>query len=186
MKDQDGNVPRQLLIGLGALVAVALVVGGLISVAALGAANLAGVGSGGEAVPEEPSLYIPPTASPSSAPAVPESQPPAPSLSAKPKKAPPPKTRKPRSARPQIILSARPKTAATSARVYLTGRYRRNGATLQVQRFEGRWVDFPVSATVRGRGFETYVQSGQDGRNRFRVVDKRTGRSSPPVTVTFR
>jgi len=52
-----------------------------------------------------------------------------------------------------------------------------------VQRFEGGWVDFPTSATVEGGTFDTYVESGQTGPNRFRVLDKSNGEVSNTVTV---
>lgn len=187
LKDEDSNWPRQLVIALGALLAAALVIGGVVSMVALAAADFAGVGSQGPAASEEPSLYIPPPASPSSTPDVPEeSEQPTQNASAEPEKSDQPKKKR-RDSRRQITLSASPKSGATYERIYLTGTYRGgNGATLQVQRYEGRWVDFPVSATVRGGGFETWVESGKDGRNRFRVVDESTGRASKPVSVTLR
>jgi hypothetical protein len=54
-----------------------------------------------------------------------------------------------------------------------------------VQRFEGSWVDFPVSASVRGGTFTTYIYTGRSGPNRFRVIDKATGKKSNPVRVTI-
>lgn len=73
-------------------------------------------------------------------------------------------------------------------RIHLAGRYRgHNGARLVVQRFErGHWARFPVTATVRGGRFRTWVASGQRGKNRFRVVDTRSRRASDPVTVRIR
>ncbi|MGH8964210.1 MAG: hypothetical protein ACRDXB_02610 [Actinomycetes bacterium] len=80
-----------------------------------------------------------------------------------------------------------PQRAATFQRINLTGSYRGgNGTTLQVQRHEGRWVDFPTSATVSGGRFATYVETGHTGKNRFRVIDESSGRASKPVTVTVR
>ena len=182
VKDEHANVRRQLLIGLGALLATALVIGGTVSVVVLGAANLAGVGSAGSAASEEPSLYRPTTAGASAEPAEPE-----PTEQAEPQASDKPEPKKQRDARRQISLSASPERASTYEVIYLTGTYHdSNGATLQVQRFEGRWVDFPASATVRGDSFETYVESGQDGENRFRVIDQSTGRASEPVSVILR
>lgn len=182
VKDEHANVRRQLLIGLGALLATALVIGGTVSVVVLGAANLAGVGSAGSAASEEPSLYRPTTAGASAEPQEPE-----PTEQAEPQASDKPEPKKQRDARRQISLSASPERASTYEVIYLTGTYLGgNGATLQVQRFEGRWVDFPASATVRGDNFETYVESGQDGENRFRVIDQSTGRASEPVSVTLR
>ena len=193
VKDERGNVPRQLLIGLGALLATALVVGGTISVVALGAANLAGVTSADSSASAEPSLYRPakteaatepsdPVAPSSSAePSAPESE------EIEPPKSDEPDPKKQRATRGQIRLSASPTSGSTYEQIYLTGTYRgRDGATLQVQRFEGRWVDFPASASVRGGSFETYVASGRDGENRFRVVDQSTGQASEPVSVILR
>ena len=185
MKDQDGNLPRQLLMALGALLAAALVVGGIMSVVALGAAKVAGVGETSGAT-AEPSIFIPAPSSPSSTPDAPAETPtaspsPTPSPDADGSDKPAKKTRQ------VITVSASPGRGSTGERIYLRGTYREgNGTTLQVQRFEGGWRDFPVSATVRGGAFETYVQSGQEGRNRFRVVDASTGRTSGPVTVTLR
>jgi hypothetical protein len=54
-----------------------------------------------------------------------------------------------------------------------------------VQRFENGWVDFPVSTSVSGGLFDTYVFSGREGLNRFRVIDPDSGRRSNPVRVTI-
>lgn len=195
MKNERGNVPRQLLIGLGALLATALVIGGTVSAVALGAASLAGVTSADAGASEEASLYRPAITKPSEAPSSPE--PVAPSSSAEPTDPEPEEIEPPKSDRSepkkqrdtpgQISLSASPASGSTYENIYLTGTFRGgNGATLQVQRFEGRWVDFPASATVRGSSFETYVASGQEGQNKFRVVDESTGQVSEPVSVILR
>ena len=182
--DEDGNWPRQLLFAVGALVAAAVVVGGIASVVALAAADFAGVGSDNSGASQAPSVYIPPPASPSSTPNPPQdSQPPQQGVTDRPEQPDKPEQKKPR-----ITLTASPKAASAGSRIDLRGSYRGgNGTNLRVQRFEGGgWVDFPVSATVRGGRFETWVQSGQEGKNRFRVVDQGTGRRSQPVTVTLR
>jgi hypothetical protein len=71
-------------------------------------------------------------------------------------------------------------------RIYLSGRYPgQDGSTLQVQRFEGGWTNFPVTTSVSGGRYSTYVQTGNTGRNRFRMLDTSTGRASNPVTVTI-
>ena len=60
------------------------------------------------------------------------------------------------------------------------------GAILQVQRFEGgSWQDFPVTVSVSDGTFSTYVQTGQGGVNRFRVVDTDSGKPSNEVKVTI-
>ena len=68
----------------------------------------------------------------------------------------------------------------------LTGTYQGGeGAVLQVQRFEnGAWVDFPVTASVSGGTFGTYLLTGRTGENRFRVVDTDSEAISNEVTVT--
>jgi len=85
-------------------------------------------------------------------------------------------------------LNASPRDVRRMGRIHLVGRYPgHGGARLAVQRLErGRWVRFPVSVTVRGGRFRTWVASGHRGVNRFRVVDTRTRRASDPVTVRVR
>ena len=46
-------------------------------------------------------------------------------------------------------------------------------------------MDFPVSTSVSGGVFKTYVYSGREGANRFRVVDTGTDRASNAVRVTI-
>ena len=60
------------------------------------------------------------------------------------------------------------------------------GAILQVQRFEnGGWTDFPASpVSVSDQTFSTYVQTGQPGIQRFRMLDTDTGEASNEVRVT--
>ena len=59
------------------------------------------------------------------------------------------------------------------------------GAVVQVQRFEsGKWVDFPVDASVSGETFSTYVQTARTGVNRFRVRDTSGPDVSNEVRVT--
>ena len=71
-------------------------------------------------------------------------------------------------------------------RINLTGAYRRgDGAEVQVQRFEGRWTDFPVTAAVEGGRFSTYIQSSKTGKARFRVIDHSAGHASNEVRVTI-
>jgi hypothetical protein len=83
-----------------------------------------------------------------------------------------------------LTMSASPRHTHKYGRVSLSGRYPgHNGVTLQVQRAEPHWHDFPVTVTVRGGRFHTWVESGYPGPNRFRVKDKRTGTTSAPVTV---
>ena len=57
-----------------------------------------------------------------------------------------------------MTLQVMPVRASAGERVDLSGVYPRGeGATLQVQRFEGGWTDFPVTASVSGGTFRTYI-----------------------------
>jgi hypothetical protein len=198
-EEDDTPWYRPLLSGLGALIGVAILVGALVSLVALGAVNLSGLGSGGDRPQAKPTLHIPdrtpgalereggdpgltladlnggkdPSASAEPS-ATPEG-----SASAKPERTKPPRS--------VISLSASPVEVAPQEQIYLSGTYPgAEGATLQVQRFQGRWADFPTSASVSGGVFSTYVMTGQTGPNKFRVVDPATGKKSNPATVTVR
>lgn len=178
--DDEKPWTRQLVVVLVALVGVALVIGGVLSVIALGAARITGLADSLPTATAEPSLYIPsgkpttrvdpfpdPVGRPRSA--SPTSRPPSPKPS-----------RKPRA----ISLEATPRTVAANERITLTGAYRDGaGATLQVQRFEQDWVDFPVTVSVNGGRFSTYVTTGRSGVNRFRMIDPAGRRTSNEVRV---
>lgn len=89
----------------------------------------------------------------------------------------------------KISLSASQPEASPMEQIDLTGVYPQGeGAILQVQRFEsGQWADFSsVTASVSNETFATYVQVGQPGVNRFRVVDESRGLVSNEVKVTIR
>jgi hypothetical protein len=183
VRDDDEDAPwtRQLLVGLGALVAVAVVIGGVMSVVALGAARVSGLGDVHPTATARPSLYFPssdPTTTPQSFPD--------PQASAKPTSSPETSTPSatPTRKAPAISLQAFPQQVAPNGRINLSGVYQGGeGARLQVQRFENGWVDFPVSTSVSGGAFTTYIYTGRSGPNRFRVVDKEAARSSNPVRV---
>jgi hypothetical protein len=193
----DDETPwyRSLLVGVGALLGVAVLVGGLISLVALGAVSISGLGDERATVEEEPTLYLPDrTAGPD------EEGPgltledlnggvdPTTSQEAEESRSPSPErepTRKP--PRSVISLSASPLEVSAMERIYLTGTYPRGeGASLQVQRLEGDWTDFPTSTTVSGETFSTYVMTGRSGVNKFRVVDSSRGKASNPVIVRVR
>ena len=60
-----------------------------------------------------------------------------------------------------------------------------DGAILQVQRFEGgSWVDFPVTMSVTGDSFDTFILTGHTGVNRIRVIDTTNGDKSNEIKVT--
>ena len=179
---QDQRPLKQLAVSLGAMLAVATVLGLVVGVAALGAFRVVG-GGGGDATAEEPSLSFP-TRTPDSPPTPDSPRSPVPSepqgedTSSRDE----PRSRTPR--RPAINLTVSPVSVAAMERIDLTGTYRGGeGATLRVQRFEGGWSDFPTTASVSDGTFATYVMTGRTGRNRFRVVDEASGARSNPVTV---
>lgn len=93
------------------------------------------------------------------------------------------------SAQPEtaITLTAGQRSVAPMQRIDLTGSYPGgDGAILQVQRLDGRtWVDFPVTTSVSGETFSTYIQTGQSGVNKFRVADTSSREVSNQVTVTI-
>lgn len=62
------------------------------------------------------------------------------------------------------------------------------GAFVQVQRWEGgRWMSFPVPATTdESGGFTAYVELGQPGDHRLRVVDPQSGAASEPFALVIR
>jgi hypothetical protein len=181
--DEDLHWTKQLLIALAALAAVALVIGGVVSVVALGAAKVTGLDDTRPAPTTRPSLFVPsddPTTRPQAFP-----NPEGLSESASPARPSPTVSDKPRT-RTTIRLTASPRRVSANERINLTGRYRGgDGRRLQVQRFEGRWVDFPVSASVSEGSFRTYIFSGRVGSNRFRMLDERSGRSSNEVRVVI-
>jgi hypothetical protein len=180
--DEDLHWTKQLLIVLVALAAVALVIGGVVSVIALGAAKVTGLDDARPAPTTRPSLFIPsdePTTRPQ---AFPDPE----GLGGSASPARPSQTDADKPQKRAIRLTASPRRASANERIDLTGRYRGgNGRRLQVQRFEGRWVDFPVSASVRYGSFRTYIFTGRVGPNRFRMLDERSGRASNEVRVVI-
>ncbi len=181
--DDDSSWVRPVLTGVIALVAVSLLVGGVVGVIALGAAKMSGIGESSGAAPAAPSLFIPsgePTTRPEAFP-----DPPGKKKKAAESKAPQKKKAKKKKA-PPLTLQAVPAKAQSGERIDLSGGYRGgDGATLQVQRFEAGWTDFPVTATVRGGSYRTFIFTERAGKSRFRMLDKATGTSSNAVTITI-
>lgn len=184
-RDDETSWPRQLLIGIGALVAVALVIGGVVSVVALGAARVAGVAEGPVTASAKPSLYMPsgkPSVKPEPYPGASGSS----SGQASTKPSPSKKSKpKPTKQTHRISLQASPLHVKAGQRINLTGVYKGGeGAQLQIQRLEaGSWTDFPVTVPVSGGIFHTYITTGHTGTNQLRVTDKRNGRHSDVVRV---
>lgn len=201
----DDETPwyRPLLVGVAAMLGVAVLVGGLVGAVALGVVSVSGLGDERVVVEEEPSLNIPDRA-PRDEAAEGEDGPTLQDLtgieseseddgeesedgseSAREEGRKERKERRRPAQRSRISLSASPLEVSPMGRIDLTGTYPGGeGATLQVQRFEGGWGSFSgVTATVRGTTFSTYVLTGRDGVNRFRVVDSSSGKSSNAVRI---
>lgn len=170
---------RPVLMGLVALAAVALVIGLL-----GGAAMLAGVRAlgldGGSAVGSGDagsggSLYLPKPTDTATATTPDEAGEPAPGASETPETPASP-----------IVLSASQVSVSPMQQIDLTGTYPTGeGAILQVQRFEnGGWSDFPVTMSVSGQTFATFVQTSRPGPNKFRVIDTDSQTTSNEITVT--
>lgn len=85
----------------------------------------------------------------------------------------------------EISLSAGQQAVDVFGQIDLIGEYADgDGRVLQVERFEGdAWVEFNATVAVTDGTYSTFVQSGQTGPNRFRMVDSSDGTTSNPVTV---
>jgi hypothetical protein len=85
-----------------------------------------------------------------------------------------------------LFLTASPVFVQSEERINLTGSWPgHDSVSLLVQRFEnGAWANFGVQVEVDIGTFATYVQTGHQGDNKFRVYDPSSGTASNPVTVT--
>lgn len=180
--DEDAPWTRQLLVGVAAVAVVALLIGGIVSVVALGAAKVTGIGSARPSATAKPSLYLPSEQPTTKVDPYPEpSGGPSASSSAT---TPGPSTA---TAKPLAIkLRASPPEVVAGERITLTGSYRgHDGARLQVQRYDGgAWGDFPVQTTVAGGEFSTYITTSRTGINRLRMADPAGDVTSQVVRVT--
>lgn len=192
MSDQhDERTGRAVTDGLIALVAVSLAVGLVLALVAFVGLRMLGFGEGGGGdTAEQERMSIPPieeTSGPSG-PAItldtpePESEETSDSTSGETTKSSDEETEK----EGEISLSAGQLEVDNFDRIDLTGVYPGGeGAVLQVQRFEnGSWQDFPTTTAVSNETFSTYVQTGVNGANRFRMLDKAAGVQSNQVKVT--
>ncbi len=86
-----------------------------------------------------------------------------------------------------ILLRATTSTAEALDPVQVTGTYPGvpAGTKLVVQwRREGEWVALPLPTAVLATGrFSTYVQLGEEGQHRLRVVDTSAGTMSNSITL---
>jgi hypothetical protein len=187
MARDDGETPwtRQLLLGVAALAAVALLIGGVVSAFALGAAKVSGIDTAhsGSQASASPSLVMPSGKPTTDVDAYPDPSSSADDTSSSPSPSASRTAEKPR----PISLQATPAQVGAGQRIDLTGVYPGGeGATLQVQRLEGgAWADFPVTVPVNGGQFSTYITTSRTGKARFRVQDEASGRLSNVVRITI-
>jgi hypothetical protein len=184
--DDESDWQRQVLIGLLVLVAVGAVVGGIVALITIKAADLAGIddtaantgvhhgprgdGSGptGPAEPSDSSATSAPTTTDTTDTGGPTG---------------PTGTK---NADGGFTLEASPLQVAASERIDLTGSCTSvpSGAVLQVQRKEGgTWTDFPVTATCSGGSYSTYILTGHSGPNRLRMLAVGLDETSKSVVV---
>ncbi len=176
-----------VLWGLVALVATAVIVGGVLAVGAAVATKATGLGGGGSSSAGSTAaetLYLPEPSETISEPVpyitlsdVPEPKPPKSTFSETPAK---PET--------EITLSSAQSEVGAMEPIDLSGTYvGGDGAVLSVQQFQaGAWADFAaITVAVYGDSFSTYIQASAIGVNRFRVLDTDTGEASNEVKVTI-
>lgn len=169
---------RPVLLGVGALVAVSLVVGLILAGGALAATRVLGVtGDSAGGPTTSPTLFLPDPTDTEGDSEPPLSLPAEPSQSSTPFE-PPEETE-------AISLTAATTEVSPMEAIDLTGTYPGGeGAVLQVQKFEnGTWSDFPVTVSVAGETFATFIQTGRVGNNKFRVVDTDNKKKSNEVRV---
>jgi hypothetical protein len=169
---------RPVLTGLVALVGVAVAIGLLGGLAVLVGVKAAGIGDSTEAsdAPSSSATFrLPKPTETSTETTAPEETEPGPGTETT-SEAP----------AEGISLSAAQQSVSPMQQIDLTGTYQAGeGAILQVQRMEnGAWSDFPVTMSVSGGTFATYVQTSRTGPNEFRVVDTDSDVVSNEVTIT--
>jgi len=176
---------RPILTGLVALVGVGLVVGLVLGGGALAATRLLGLGGEEESsstaeATERDTLVLPEPEETD------EPDGPLITLRPDPQQSDRPSQEPTEEEDEGITLSAGQTQVSPMGQIDLTGVYPGGeGAILQVQRFEGgAWGDFPVTASVSNETFSTYIQTGQTGVNRFRMLDTDSGDASNEVKVT--
>ena len=179
MPTEDSPWYTQLLVSLAVLLGVAALIAGVLTAAGIKAADIAGISAPRPSSPE--SLVIPIPTTTASSPGASQPSPPNPSQS------PTTSTTRTRSAANKLItLRVSPRQVSAGERINLTGNYSApDGTTLQVQRQEspGAWSDFPVTASVSGRSYATYILTSRTGTNKLRMLDASTGKTSNVVTV---
>jgi hypothetical protein len=89
---------------------------------------------------------------------------------------------------PTIQLEDLPDRARPFEAVRIQGTYRGEGDTfLRVQRWEGgKWLDFPLPTKTDSSGrFTAFIELGQPGRYRLRVLDPDSGVASKPFVLVI-
>jgi hypothetical protein len=184
--DDGGDSPRRaLLVALAAMAGVALLVGLAVGGAAVTVMSFSGLGAddGGSRGGGDESLIIPrykPTKTVEADLGLPS-----PSSSENKKDPKPSKEPSPRTDRIKLFVA--PQSVGPGERINFNGVYvDGEGVALQIQRKEGStWADFPVTATVRGGVFSTWIQTTRTGKAAFRVFDTSANRASNVVRVTI-
>jgi hypothetical protein len=175
----ETNWQKQLLIGVVMLLVVGGLIGVVVAVAGLKAANLAGIDDTKQPIRSDQRLRVPRNVASST---------PAPPTQAA--QSSPPTTSRPTHKPPAHLISLKvsPTTVGSFEHINLSGSYRApDGTLLQVQRKEnGVWADFPTTTHVSGGAFATYVETAHTGLNLFRVSDGAAARTSNVVKVTVR
>lgn len=186
-EDFDEEPSRALVRALVAMVAVAVLVGVSVGVALMAAAKIGGLSDTAQASGQNDdtpaSLYMPeyqPTKDAGDGWDLPD---PIESPSALPTGGEAKASSKPRSK--GITLFVAPQQVNPGARINFNGVYPGGeGASLQVQRRDGgSWTDFPVTASVRGGSFETWIMTSRTGKTKFRMYDEAADKGSNVVTV---
>ena len=172
-------------VGLLALVSVAVVIGLVLGGAAMIGTRALGLGdgqsiSGGSTSEESMFLPTPEPTDPDEDPLVTLAPQPTPTKSEVEEQP----TKKPAT---PITLTVGQTEVVPMGQIDLSGVYPGGeGSILQVQQFSnGGWDDFPVTASVSNETFRTFVQTGQPGVNRFRMVDSDSGLTSNEIKVTI-
>jgi hypothetical protein len=174
--DDESDWQRQVLIGLLVLVTVGAVVGGIVALVTIKAADLAGIDDTSTTTgAHRPAGGSGPTTSTTSSPTTGTTDT-APTQPTGPTDTTTPDTR--------FTLAASPVAVSPSERIDLNGSCAAlpSGTVLQVQRREGgQWTDFPVTATCFGGSYSTYILTGHTGPNLFRMLA--LGRTETSNTV---
>jgi hypothetical protein len=183
--DPDESPARTLLFAVAAMAGVALLVGLAIGGVVLAAVGTSDVGESETVADEAPQSMMIPEYSPTKSadddwnlPSVEQSPTPKVDLGDE---------EEAQGRRNRITLFVAPQRVGAGERINFNGVYRGGeGATLQIQRREsGTWSDFPVSATVRGGSFSTWIETSRTGESQFRVFDPSLEKASNVVTVTI-